>query len=69
MSQPDMNAILAQAQQMQAQLEAAQTRRDAAAETAKALPAMSERLEKLSIDKSNLEKLLPRFDARDAAAA
>ena len=52
-----------------AQLEAAQTRRDAAAETAKALPAMSERLEKLSIDKSNLEKLLPRFDARDAAAA
>ena len=53
----------------QAQLEAAQTRKNAAAESAKALPAMSERLEKLSIDRSNLEKLLPRFDARDAAAA
>ena len=53
----------------QAQLEAAQTRKNAAAESAKALPAMSEKLEKLSIDKSNLEKLLPRFDARDAAAA
>ena len=53
----------------QAQLEAAQARRNAAAESAGALPAMSARLEKHSIEKSNLEKLLPRFDARDAAAA
>ena len=64
-----MNETQSRLEGMQTQLETAQARRAAAAETMKALPTMSERLDKLSIDRSNLEKLLPRFEARDAAAA
>ena len=64
-----MNETRSRLQGTQTQLQEAQSRKDAAAEAMKALPAMNEKLEKLSIDKSTLEKLLPRFDARDAASA